>query len=49
MTNLVKRSPFLGNIARSDTFSNLDDWFNNFWMPRPFLRILKLSPRSKLT
>lgn len=36
MTNLVKRSPFLGNIARSDTFSNLDDWFNNFWMPRPF-------------
>jgi HSP20 family protein len=36
MTNLVKRSPFLGNIARSDTFSNPDDWFNNFWMPRPF-------------
>lgn len=36
MTNLVKRSPFSGSIARSDPFSNLDDWFNNFWMPRPF-------------
>jgi HSP20 family protein len=36
MTNLVKRSPFSGNIAHSDPFSNLDDWFNNFWMPRPF-------------
>lgn len=36
MTNLVKRSPFLSNIARSEPFSNLDDWFNNFWMPRLF-------------
>jgi HSP20 family protein len=36
MTNLIKHSPFSGNIARSDPFSNLDDWFNNFWMPRPF-------------
>jgi HSP20 family protein len=36
MTDLVKRSPFLGNIARSDPFFNLDDWFNNFWMPRRF-------------
>ncbi len=36
MTNLVKRSPFFGNIVRSDPFSNLDDWFNSFWMRRPF-------------
>ena len=35
MTNLIKHSPFLGNITRSDPFSNLDDWFNTFWMRRP--------------
>lgn len=36
MSKLVKRSPFFGGIARSDPFFNLDDWFNNCQMPRPF-------------
>jgi HSP20 family protein len=45
MTNLIKRSPFFSNIVRSDPFSNLDDWFNSFWMPRPFSTDLEtLSP-----
>ncbi len=35
MTNLIKRSPFFDSVARSDPFSNLDDWFNSFWMRRP--------------
>jgi len=45
MTNLIKRSPLFDSIVRSDPFSNLDDWFNSFWMRRPISTDLEtLSP-----
>jgi len=35
MMNLIPRSPFFNDIVRADPFTNLDDWFNTFWMRRP--------------
>jgi len=35
MLNIIPRSPLLSNIARSDPFTNIDEWFKGFGM-RPF-------------
>ncbi|RFC39139.1 MAG: heat shock protein Hsp20 [Candidatus Nitrotoga sp. LAW] len=35
MFNIIPRSSLLSNIARSDPFTNVDDWFKGFGM-RPF-------------
>jgi len=33
--NLIPRTSLFNDIVRADPFSNLDDWFNTFWMRRP--------------
>jgi HSP20 family protein len=35
MLNIIPRSSLLSNIARSDPFTNIDEWFKGFGM-RPF-------------
>ena len=35
MKNLIPHTSLFNDIVRSDPFSNLDDWFNTFWMRRP--------------
>lgn len=35
MTNLIPRTSLFNDIVRSDPFTNLDHWFNTFWMRRP--------------
>ena len=35
MMNLIPRTSLFNDIVRSDPFTNLDDWFNTFWMRRP--------------
>ena len=35
MTNLIPRTSLFNDIVRADPFTNLDDWFNTFWMRRP--------------
>jgi HSP20 family protein len=35
MLNIIPRSPLLSSIARSDPFTNVDEWFKGFGM-RPF-------------
>jgi HSP20 family protein len=33
--NLLPSTSLFNDIARTDPFTNLDDWFNIFWMRRP--------------
>ncbi len=46
MANIMRRSPLSGDIARSDPFYNIEDWFKNFGM-RPFSWKWKTLPRSR--
>ncbi|MEK6736887.1 MAG: Hsp20/alpha crystallin family protein [Pseudomonadota bacterium] len=47
MVNIVRRSPAVGDIARSDPFANIDDWFKGFGM-RPFFSELETSSLIKI-
>ncbi len=47
MTNIIQRSPLLGNIARFTPFNNVDDWFKNFGI-RPFSMEMENMPEIKI-
>lgn len=47
MTNLIKHSPLLRDIARFDPFTNVDDWFKGFNM-RPFFNELETASLIKV-
>ncbi len=47
MANITRRSPLFGDIARSDPFYNVEDWFKNFGM-RPFSMEMENAPTIKM-
>ena len=47
MVNIVKRSPRLGDIARFDPFTNMEDWFKGFGL-RPFFNEMDTAPLIKI-
>lgn len=47
MANIMRRSPLFGDIARSDPFYNIEDWFKNFGM-RPFSMEMENAPTIKM-
>lgn len=47
MVNIVRRSPLLGDIARFDPFTNMDDFFKGFGI-RPFLSEIETASLIKI-
>jgi len=47
MVNIVKRSPRLGDIARFDPFTSMEDLFKGFGL-RPFLNEIETAPLIKI-
>jgi len=47
MVNIVKRSPRLGDIARFDPFTNMEDWFKGFGL-RPLFNEMDTAPLIKI-
>jgi HSP20 family protein len=47
MVNIVRRSPLLGDIARLDPFTNMDDFFKGFGI-HPFLNEIETAPLIKI-
>lgn len=47
MVNIVKRSPRLGDIARFDPFTSMEDWFKGFGL-RPLFNEMDTAPLIKI-
>lgn len=47
MVNIVKRSPRLGEIARFDPFTSMEDWFKGFGL-RPLFNEMDTAPLIKI-
>ncbi len=47
MVNIVKRSPRLGDIARFDPFTNMEDWFKGFGL-RPLFNEMDTASLIKI-
>jgi len=47
MVNIVRRSPLLGDIARFDPFTNMDDFFKGFGI-RPFFTEMETASLIKI-
>ncbi|MBK6958789.1 MAG: hypothetical protein IPH22_11080 [Nitrosomonas sp.] len=47
MVNIVKHSPRLGDLARFDPFTNMEDWFKGFGL-RPFFNETETAPLIKI-
>ena len=47
MVNIAKRSPRLGDIARFDPFTSMEDWFKGFGL-RPLFNEMDTAPLIKI-
>ena len=47
MVNIVKHSPRLGDLARFDPLTNMEDWFKGFGL-RPFFNETETAPLIKI-
>jgi len=47
MANVAKHSPRLGNLARFDPFTNMEDWFKGFGL-RPLFNEIETAPLIKI-
>ncbi len=47
MVNIVKHSPRLGDLARFDPFTNMEDWFKGFGL-RPLFNEMDTAPLIKI-
>jgi HSP20 family protein len=47
MANVTKHSPRLGNLARFDPFTNMEDWFKGFGL-RPLFNEIETAPLIKI-
>ncbi|MBL0010437.1 MAG: Hsp20/alpha crystallin family protein [Nitrosomonas sp.] len=47
MANIAKRSPRLGDAARFDPFTNIEDWFKGFGL-RPLFDEIETAPLIKI-
>ncbi|MDE2387755.1 MAG: Hsp20/alpha crystallin family protein [Betaproteobacteria bacterium] len=47
MSKIVRRSPFMSNMARLDPFVNMEDWFKGFGL-RPYFNEPEIAPLIKI-
>lgn len=47
MSKIIRRSPFMGDLARFDPFTNMEDWFKEFGL-RPYFNESEIAPLIKI-